>query len=113
MRLHARRTAPMFSPHMRLHARTVDLLFAAPCAGTSSKKFSFLLNATSTGGNATITVGVNNVVVGDVVVGDKAGTPIPVPGSVTLSPGVSALRLTMPDPPHMCFILHSISVVAE
>ena len=81
-------------------------------AGDPSRKFSFLLNATTTGGNATVTVGVDNVVVGKVAVGSKDGPPIPVPGSVALASGVSALRVTMPDPPHECIRLYSIVVVA-
>lgn len=60
-----------------------------------------------------MTIGVNNTMVGQVTLGPKEDSPVPVPGSVTLATGVSAMRLTMPDPPHECIRLYSISVVAH
>jgi hypothetical protein len=79
----------------------------SPSGGT----FHLALNGSSTGGSATLTFGLNNKVIGTVTVNSTLSpAPIPLTDTITLEAGVSALKVTMPDPPHECVRVHSIIV---
>jgi len=77
-------------------------------------KFDLAIDGRSSGGNLTLTVGINGRTVGSAAFGSQPpSVPVAVSGgSVTLDPGVSALRISMPDPPHECIYLHAILVTA-
>lgn len=82
-------------------------------------QFRLTLNGTSTSGNVTLTLGVNGQAFGTAVL--ETGQPnrtvpvVPMSGGGTsvlkLEAGVSALKITMPDPPHQCFHLYTIAVI--
>lgn len=82
-------------------------------------QFRLTLNGTSTSGNVTLTLGVNGQAFGTAVL--ETGQPnrtvpvVPMSGGGTsvlkLEAGVSALKITMPDPPHQCVHLYTIAVI--
>ena len=86
----------------------VDIFYVlnnAKAAGT----FDLAVNATPNGANATLSFGLNGQPVGHATFGGGAPVVVPV-GPITVGAGVSALRVTMPDPPHQCVHMHSLLV---
>jgi hypothetical protein len=75
-------------------------------------KYALQVDGRSSGGNLTLTIGVNGRPIGTAEVGSDQSAPVDVSGDgvTLLKAGVSALRITMPGTPHRCIFLSSIIV---